>query len=236
MSKNVSVDGNTFTGVSQVKLNTTSGGTALFKDVDEITTPSGTKAITANGSYDVSDFATAEVNVPTEGSGATLQELTINENGTYTPASGYDGFSQVIANIAASTSGLVYTTGLKTPESGYQLYIPVDTTKGTPFVIMTWSDGAYEAGTVTCGHITVLNTYHLNGVKDVIGFCFINDGTNGMAIPTSNLFNKASGSGYVEGKGYLMDRASASNNLDTSATYNYIVFYKPIGDLTFGGA
>ena len=37
MSKNVTVGGNHFQGVSQVQLTTVSGGTALFRDVDEIT-------------------------------------------------------------------------------------------------------------------------------------------------------------------------------------------------------
>lgn len=37
MSKNVTVNGVDYTGVSQVQLPTTAGGTALFKDVDEIT-------------------------------------------------------------------------------------------------------------------------------------------------------------------------------------------------------
>lgn len=37
MSKNVTVNGVNYTGVSQVQLPTTDGATALFKDVDEIT-------------------------------------------------------------------------------------------------------------------------------------------------------------------------------------------------------
>lgn len=67
MSKNVNVNGVDYSGVSQVQLKTTDGGTALFKDVDEITVPSGTKTITENGTHDVTNYATAVVNVEASG-------------------------------------------------------------------------------------------------------------------------------------------------------------------------
>lgn len=68
MSKNVKVNETTYEGVSVVQLPLSDGsGNAEFKDVDEITTPSGSKTITENGTYDVSAYEQAVVNVPTSG-------------------------------------------------------------------------------------------------------------------------------------------------------------------------
>jgi hypothetical protein len=72
MSKNVNVNGVDYSGVSQVQLKTADGGTALFKDVDEIVTPSGVKTITENGTYDVTNFATLVANIVASGGGVGL--------------------------------------------------------------------------------------------------------------------------------------------------------------------
>lgn len=68
MSKNIKLNNTDYNGVSTVQLPTTSGGTAIFKDVDEITTPSGSITITENGTHDVTNYASAVVNVATSGS------------------------------------------------------------------------------------------------------------------------------------------------------------------------
>lgn len=67
MSKNIKLNDTNYNGVSTVQLPTTDGGTATFKDTDEITTPSGSKTITENGTHDVSAYAQAVVNVPSSG-------------------------------------------------------------------------------------------------------------------------------------------------------------------------
>lgn len=197
--KNVNVNGVDYSGVSQVQLKTTSGGTALFKDVDEIVTPSGVKTITENGTYDVTNFAT------------------------------------LVANIAASGGGGLtnISTGTAKPEAVNKLYIPVEAGKKVA-AIMTWCDAAFRDGGCTCGHIVISGFYYLNGIKDTLGFAMVKHPENGSI--DCALYNKAEGSAYDAEKGYLLDRKGSSEPLRDTDTFNYIVFYTPVGDLSFGGA
>lgn len=62
--------------------------------------PSGTLNITKNGTYDVTEKASAVVSIPERE--IVLQNKTIEENGTYSADNGYDGLGQVIVNVEAS--------------------------------------------------------------------------------------------------------------------------------------
>jgi hypothetical protein len=99
MSKNVKVNNVDYNEISTVTLQTTEGGTATFKDVDEIVIPSGTKQVTENGTYDISEFANVNVKVSSGDVSPTYQEKTITSNGTYMPDSGFDAFNKVVVNV-----------------------------------------------------------------------------------------------------------------------------------------
>ena len=63
--------------------------------------PTATKHITDNGTYDVTNYASANVHISSGGS-AVLVPKTITQNGTYDPANdNADGYSEVDVNVAS---------------------------------------------------------------------------------------------------------------------------------------
>jgi len=70
-----------------------------------VPTPTGTQNITQNGTYDVTDKASAQVNVQPD-----LETLSVTQNGTYTPSAGKDGFDEVNVNVSGGSSVLVSKT------------------------------------------------------------------------------------------------------------------------------
>lgn len=145
---NVTVNGQNYTGVSEVRLPVTGGGgseqsfvlppsgtkniTANGNGIDVASyaavnvnvpvgiTPSGTKNITANGDYDVTQYAGAHVAVAAEEPTLQQKSVTAPASGTtsVTPDSGYDGLSKVTVSPTPTETKSITANGTYTPTSG----------------------------------------------------------------------------------------------------------------------
>ena len=95
MSKNVTVNGDNYTGIKKVKLPITSTTNhAEFVSVE------GTKQITTNGSHDVSAYATVHVRVESEA--VAEGDINITANGTHDVSQ----YARAIVNVPQAGAGI----------------------------------------------------------------------------------------------------------------------------------
>ena len=139
MSKSIKINGMTYNGVPSVAIPLSdNSGEALFRDASEvIDTPTATKPITANGEYDVTNFA--KVSVAVSGEAPTLQSKTVTPGTsaqTVTPDSGYDGLSQVtVGAVQVQEKSVTPGTSAQTvtPDAGkYLSKVTVGAVAGEP--------------------------------------------------------------------------------------------------------
>ena len=139
MSKSIKINGTTYNGVPSVAIPLAdNSGEALFREASEvIDTPTATKPITANGEYDVTNFANVAVAVSVEA--PTLQSKTVTPSTseqTVTPDSGYDGLSQVtVGAVQVQEKSVTPSTSAQTvtPDAGkYLSKVTVGAVAGEP--------------------------------------------------------------------------------------------------------
>ena len=139
MSKSIKINGATYNGVPSVAIPLADdSGEALFRDASEvIDTPTATKPVTANGEYDVTNFA--KVAVAVSGEAPTLQSKSVTPSTsaqTVTPDSGYDGLSQVtVGAVQVQEKSVTPSTSAQTvtPDAGkYLSKVTVGAVAGEP--------------------------------------------------------------------------------------------------------
>lgn len=147
---------------------------------------------------------------------------TITENGTFDVSA----LASVVINISGSSGTGIgnVSQGSAYPSSASYLPIPVDTSLGIPYAVVTWSDAAAAAKGRTCGHIGFFNCYQLNAVRDLYFLALVNDATNGLQVPNAPASN-AKASDTI----YQLGRASTGTSFNTEDEFKYIVLYRANG-------
>lgn len=160
-------------GMAITSVTVTMGGVDI---TDQVFTPgTGTKSITANGTYTaaadgLSGFSSVTVNVPTGGGEPSLQSKSV----TYTPAAttqsatvtadtGYDGLSDVSVTVNPIPSEYVIPSGSQTIEENGTFDV-----SALASVVVAVSGGSSTGRRVVTGTYTPDETYNTTGNRAVV--------------------------------------------------------------------
>lgn len=117
-------------------------------------TPTGTKEITENGTYDVAQYASAEVSVPTSGTTPTgTKQISIAQNGTTTEDVANYASAEITVNVQNGGSSMV--SGSFTPDSNSKTFSVTVPSGITNFVFYAtdFNEGIADAGWITVGGV-----------------------------------------------------------------------------------
>lgn len=88
--------------------------------------PSGTIQIASNGTVDVTNYASAEVNVPTSGTTPTgTKQISITENGTTTEDIANYASAEIVVNVPSSGGGATMASGTFISTAAKTISVPV---------------------------------------------------------------------------------------------------------------